>query len=218
MPDDPAENAPNAPRKKARGKPPKNWREVFLKTLAETAVFASACKVAQVDPRTARRHRRKDPDFAERWDEALELALDLMELEARRRALHGTERPVYQGGKLVGTIREYSDTLMIFLLKAYRPERFRERYEVRPTPSGDDHPRADRDPGCRRPIQTGRSTLTDDRYGDDFCPILAGRARSGGEGAISPGGPLFRGPLPGQHPHPSRAPSRQGGPPCSASP
>ncbi len=42
----------------------------------------------------------------------------------------GVLRPVFQGGKHVGDIREYSDTLLQFLLKGERPEKFRERYEV----------------------------------------------------------------------------------------
>jgi len=31
----------------------------------------------------------------------------------------------------VGCIKEYSDTLLIFLLKAHRPKKYRERYDVR---------------------------------------------------------------------------------------
>lgn len=63
--------------------------------------------------------------------EALDDAVDDMELEAKRRAFKGTLKPVYQGGEKVGEIREYSDTLAIFLLKAHRPEKYRERHEVR---------------------------------------------------------------------------------------
>lgn len=50
-----------------------------------------------------------------------------MEDEAFRRAVNGTEKPVYQGKELVGHVREYSDTLMIFMLKARRPEKFKDR-------------------------------------------------------------------------------------------
>jgi hypothetical protein len=48
-----------------------------------------------------------------------------LEDEAVRRAYEGVERPVFQGGKQVGVVREYSDTLLIFLLKALRPEKYR---------------------------------------------------------------------------------------------
>ena len=37
-----------------------------------------------------------------------------------RRAKDGNLRPVFQGGELVGHIREFSDTLGIFLLKSRR--------------------------------------------------------------------------------------------------
>jgi hypothetical protein len=47
-----------------------------------------------------------------------------------RRALVGWKEPVYQGGKEVGTIRKFSDNLLIFLLKGKRPEVFRERHEL----------------------------------------------------------------------------------------
>ena len=43
----------------------------------------------------------------------------------------GIDEPVYQGGALVGTRRFFSDTLAIFLLKAHRLEKYRERYGVK---------------------------------------------------------------------------------------
>lgn len=79
---------------------------------------------------TAYEARESDEAFAAAWDDAIEAATDALELEARRRAVEGTDRPVfYQGGE-VGYVREYSDTLLIFLLKAHRPKKFRERVEL----------------------------------------------------------------------------------------
>ena len=57
-------------------------------------------------------------------------AAQALEDEAVRRAYEGAERPVYQGGKKVGVVQEYSDTLLIFLLKGLRPAKYRERYDV----------------------------------------------------------------------------------------
>jgi hypothetical protein len=48
-----------------------------------------------------------------------------MEDEARRRAVEGFLRPVYQGGKHVGDEQVYSDRLMEFLLRARRPTVYR---------------------------------------------------------------------------------------------
>lgn len=53
----------------------------------------------------------------------------MLEQEARRRAVDGVEdfRLDRDGGE--HTFRRYSDTLLIFLLKAKRPDVYRERYE-----------------------------------------------------------------------------------------
>jgi hypothetical protein len=59
------------------------------------------------------------------------LAVGALEDEALRRAVEGVEEPVYQGGKQVGVIRKYSDALLMFLLKAARPEKYRENYSIR---------------------------------------------------------------------------------------
>jgi hypothetical protein len=84
----------------------------------------ASCRHAGASARTIYRHRAKDGKFAAAWERALEDAADVLELEARRRAVRGTERPVYQGGKLVGHVTEYSDTLLMFLLRAARPGKY----------------------------------------------------------------------------------------------
>jgi hypothetical protein len=56
--------------------------------------------------------------------------VDTLEAEADRRAAEGTLRPVFYKGEQCGEIREYSDTLLIFRLKALRPEKYRERSNV----------------------------------------------------------------------------------------
>lgn len=71
--------------------------------------------------------KKEDEDFSAAWDEAIEIGIDALEEEARRRAYEGTDKPVFYQGYQCGAIREYSDTLMIFLLKAHRPEKFKER-------------------------------------------------------------------------------------------
>ena len=68
--------------------------------------------------------------FRADWDEALEEARELLEAEARRRAAIGVDEPVFYKGKVVGHIRKYSDNLLMFLLKAHWPEKFRDNYAV----------------------------------------------------------------------------------------
>ncbi len=67
-------------------------------------------------------HRARNTGFATAWDEAIDAAMDELEDALLMRAKHGVERPVYFGGKQVGTVRNYSDALGMFLLKAKRPE------------------------------------------------------------------------------------------------
>lgn len=108
-----------------------DWKATFLKALAVSGVVLTACKKAKIGRTTAYKYRDEDSEFAAAWDAALDDAADVMEEEAYRRAVVGTLKPVYQGGQKVGSIREYSDTLLIFRLKAARPEKYRERTDVR---------------------------------------------------------------------------------------
>nr|WP_263413504.1 DUF1804 family protein [Terriglobus aquaticus] len=79
---------------------------------------------------TAYQWRDADADFAEDWRKARAMGLEVLEDEALRRAYTGVDRPVYQGGKQVGSTREYSDTLLIFLLKGAKPETYRDNAKV----------------------------------------------------------------------------------------
>jgi hypothetical protein len=96
--------------------------EPFLAELAHGASVTAAAEYAGVSRAMAFRWRRDDPEFAQRWEEAMQMGVDRLEDEAHRRAVHGVVRPVYQGGAKVGEIREYSDTLLLAILRGKRPE------------------------------------------------------------------------------------------------
>jgi hypothetical protein len=81
--------------------------------------------------------RKRNPAFAKAWDEAEERAADALEAEAWRRAVVGVQEPIVSSGKVVRdddgqplAIRRYSDALMLALLKARRPEKFKDRAVV----------------------------------------------------------------------------------------
>jgi DsbC/DsbD-like thiol-disulfide interchange protein len=105
-------------------------RSAFCTALAETANVTRSCKIAELGRTTAYLWRNSDTDFAKAWDAALERGTDALEDEAVRRGHEGTEKPVYQGGKLVGTVREYSDTMLTIMLKARRPDKFKDRATI----------------------------------------------------------------------------------------
>ena len=53
-----------------------------------------------------------------------------LERVAFERAAEGWDEPVFHDGAQCGVKRKFSDTLAIFLLKARRPEVYRERHEI----------------------------------------------------------------------------------------
>lgn len=115
----------------------KSARETFLEALAKRGNITESAAAAGVARRTVYQWRDADPEFASAWDDALEQAADAMEAELWRRAVEGVEKPIYQQGMQVGTVREYSDTLLIFRLKGARPEVYRERIDNRHSGSVD---------------------------------------------------------------------------------
>jgi hypothetical protein len=140
------------PKKASKRTPPDTWKKGFLAALAATGNVTEAARAAKVNRPNAYQARQDDPAFSAAWKDALEEAIDDLEKEARRRAQQGVRRlkfhqgelitiPLVRDGELViddkGAFvmtpyveHDYSDTLLIFLLKAHRPEKFRERYEV----------------------------------------------------------------------------------------
>jgi hypothetical protein len=81
----------------------------FLRHLAATGNPAQAARLTGVARTATWRLRSSDKDFRDAWADALEVATDKLEQEARKRALRD------------------SDQLLMFLLKANRPEKYREK-------------------------------------------------------------------------------------------
>lgn len=131
-------------------------RAAFLLELARAGNVTLAAQAAGVHRTHVYQWRESDLDFAAAWDAALDQAADLLEEEARRRAYEGLRRIKFDRGRPImvpavgadGLVvkddkgnpelvpyveHEYSDTLLIFLLKGARPEKFRERNETKHT-------------------------------------------------------------------------------------
>lgn len=108
----------------------RDWRPVFLQWLAQTGNVTEACRKARVGRTEVYAAQRAEPGFKADWKDALEVACDALEAEARRRAVHGCDEGVFYKGQKVSKLLKFSDTLLIFLLKAHRPEKFRENVRV----------------------------------------------------------------------------------------
>lgn len=108
----------------------------FLEALSETCNVSKACEISDIARSSVYAWRTDDLEFAMRWDKALELGVEALEDEATRRAKSGVDEPVFYQGSQCGTVRKYSDTLLIFLLKGAKPEKYRERIDSNMNHSG----------------------------------------------------------------------------------
>lgn len=89
-----------------------------------------ACRqIRMTRRRTVYEWQEHDDTFAAEFRQAEIEATERMEEAAYERAVTGTLKPVYQQGAKVGTVREYSDTLLIFMLKARNPAKYRDKFE-----------------------------------------------------------------------------------------
>ena len=88
--------------------PVQTVKKDFLKAFSAAGVIGTACKVAGVTRRLVQSWRETDPGFAAEYDDAYDNSTDELEFCAWRRAL------------------QESDTLLIFMLKARRPEKYRD--------------------------------------------------------------------------------------------
>ena len=106
------ENTENQTPKKGKSRKSGEWKAAFIACLRNSANVRASCQAAGVRRTDAYKARDKDKKFASEWDEALQDALDILEAEMMKRAKSG------------------SDTLMIFLMKAHRPEKYRDVYRT----------------------------------------------------------------------------------------
>lgn len=110
----------------------------FINALATTGIVTDSAAIAGFSRKYAYEIKEKDADFSARWDDALEQACDLLEREARRRALEGVTRKLFYKGTPVldpetGTQyieHHYSDGLLTKLLAAHRPNKFGDKSKV----------------------------------------------------------------------------------------
>jgi hypothetical protein len=97
-------------------------REQFLGWLRKGYTVTAAANACDMSRRGCYQCRDNDKELAAAWDDAIEAGKDFLEDEARRRAVEGTTRPVFYKGEVCGGIQEFSDLLMLSMLKARRPE------------------------------------------------------------------------------------------------
>ena len=102
----------------------------FLEKYIDIGDITLTAKVTGIDRSTHYKWLEEDPEYQLNFAAADKQALDVLESEAYRRAVKGVNKPIYYKGQRCGYVREYSDSLLIFLLKGNAPEKYRERHEL----------------------------------------------------------------------------------------
>ena len=125
------------------GKPPKplkGWMLEFLEYFANTANKGEAAKLSRISVNTVDRLRLTNPEFLAAYKRAEKQAVEKLEGIVFNRAMNGDRRLKFDpktGKPYVDPEtgeayeeREFSDTLQLTLLKAHKPEVYRERLDL----------------------------------------------------------------------------------------
>ena len=99
----------------------------FFHHLGRTGSVTVAANRAQLRRSTLYERRQDDEEFAERWARALDLGVERLQDNAMNRALNGTPKPIWRNGQEVGSVRQFDNRLLQFLLKAHRPDLYGDR-------------------------------------------------------------------------------------------
>ena len=123
----------------------------FLAALRITPSITVAAKCAGIDRSAHYRRLERDEAYKAAFEAALKIGVDSLEAEAIRRAHYGVRKPVMYHGKPVRVPIdpakprgkkeilyevEYSDTLLLALLKAKKPDEYRDRVSAELTGKG----------------------------------------------------------------------------------
>ena len=101
----------------------------FLTAVAAGSTPTGAARKAGIHRATVYRWRDSDPAFRDAWDAAHSAKVDRLEDSVLERAMLGVLEDVYYQGQVVGQRRVFSDRLAELVLKAERPDKYRERVD-----------------------------------------------------------------------------------------
>lgn len=123
----------SSPPKRKNGK--RSWRVPFIEGLRQTGNVAFAARQAGITRRRAYMVFHESDVFRKQWEDAVKDSDDRLEQEALRRAVAGIENPVWmkdENGKptRVDVVKSYSDVLLMFLMKARNPQKYRDNYRI----------------------------------------------------------------------------------------
>lgn len=101
----------------------------FLAAYRQTASITKAAAAAKID-RGMHYRWIENASYKKAFEAAQEEAAQHLEDEAVRRATEGTLEPVFYQGIKCGAVRRYSDGLLQFLLRGFRPQKYSSKAEI----------------------------------------------------------------------------------------
>jgi hypothetical protein len=101
-------------------------KKAFIESFRMHGNVTTAARLVGIHRTVIYSWQEKDEAFLQEFRQAEIEATETMEAEAYRRAVKGTAEPVFHQGAAVGTVQKYSDTLLIFMLKARNPGKYRD--------------------------------------------------------------------------------------------
>ena len=141
-------------------------RDDFLRELAKTGNVSQACLAAHADRHWMYEQRNRDAEFAASWEDALDQAADGLEQECYRRAVLGWDEAVYTNAGYQGDVHKYDGSLLALMMKAAKPEKYRENLKITGAiahglvPSGDARSLAEQLLDAVREIPAAREALS----------------------------------------------------------
>jgi len=112
-------------------------KRAILAAYAETGRISHAATRANVALRMHYYWRKVDPDYETAWLDAQRMVGDILEEEAVRRAREGITKTKFYKDQPIAIETEYSDTLLIFLMKGAKPDKYRDNLHVQQEVSGE---------------------------------------------------------------------------------
>ena len=101
-------------------------KAAFLASYPVAGTITAACDAVKISRTSHYAWLREDEDYREAFEAARDEFTDRLEAEAVRRAHDGWTEPVFYRGAECGAVRRFDSTMLIFLLKANRPAKYRE--------------------------------------------------------------------------------------------
>lgn len=105
-------------------------KQEIVKLMADGLPLYKACEHVGVSRITVFHARQKDQEWHSALEEAWRFGIHRLEAEAQRRAIEGVDKPVVYQGEITDSYKEYSDTLLIFLMKGRDPAKFRDNVNL----------------------------------------------------------------------------------------